>query len=626
MGRKGTRILEWLRINGLALFLFELLYQTAFFILIVPLAGFAFRTAIRFSPYSYVTLQNLAAFLRRPLTILILIGFLAVTSVFIFAEGVSLIVFFETCIRKRKVRVTQLLLPGLIETARLLKKPGNLLLLPVTLLFSVIFILPYTLNYLMQARIPGYLIRSAVKEPAAAAAIFAGLLILLYLALRSMFAVHFSIHESGGARSGIRRSGQLFHGNAGTVIRNMVLVNLFFLCSYVLFYVLCVLVCGLFIFWFVDKSLIVATFLSLMDQIELYTGFAGMLIGITANFAMATRLFCQLVPPEDFTEGKFLSMQKEIEATEMEAKEKKPERKGKGRYLPKGRYQWFMAVLALVLITSNLAHLIVLLRNGSILDQETLAGIGITSHRGASYEAPENTIPALEKAIESRSDYAEIDVQLTKDGEVVLLHDANLKRTTGFKKNIWDTTYEEIKELDAGRWFSKEFEGTGIPTFEEALKVCKGKINLNIEIKTNKQDNGLTNKVLDLIEQYDFENQCIISSADYNALVAIKTRSPNLKTGYIMGLAYGYFYDREYADFFSIKSSFITESVVQIAHSLGKEIHAWTVNTEGEMERMKQLEVDNIITDRPVKAREVLNRGEFRDNFTRLLKLISEAQ
>lgn len=621
MGHKGTRILEWLRVNGLALFLFELLYQTAFFILIVPLAEAAFRIAIRFSPYSYITLQNLAAFLRRPATILAFGLFLIITSVFLFAEGVSLIVFFETCIRKRRVRVTQILLPGLIEAARLLKKPGNLKLLPVSLLFSAVFILPYTLNYLMQTRIPSYMIRSAMKEPLAAAAILLALAFALYLALRGMFCVPFSIHESAGAGKAFKRSGQLFHGNAGTVLRYMVIINLFFGCLYVLFYVLCVLISGLIIFLFVDKGLVVATFLRTMEQIELYTGFAGMLIGLTANFGMATYLFCRLVPPEELPDGRFISVQKEIEE-----EEKKPTAHKNARYLPKGRYQFVMAVLALGLVISNLVHFIVVLHNGSVLDQETLAGIGITSHRGASYDAPENTIPALEKAIESMSDYAEIDVQLTKDGEVVLLHDASLRRTTGYKKNVWDVTYEEVLELDAGGWFSKEYEGTKIPTLEEVLRLCKGKINLNIEIKTNKQDNGLTDQVLDLIEQYDFENQCIISSTDYNALVMVKMRIPQIKTGYIMGLAYGYFYDREYADFFSIKSSFVTDSVVRIAHSLGKEIHAWTVNTEGEMERMKQLEVDNIITDRPVKAREVLSRGEFRDNFVRLLQIISEAQ
>ena len=285
-----------------------------------------------------------------------------------------------------------------------------------------------------------------------------------------------------------------------------------------------------------------------------------------------------------------------------------------------------MAVLALLLVVGNSVRIVDLIENGSAMTKETLTGTGITAHRGVSGEAPENTIPALEKAIEYMADYAEIDVQLTADGAVILMHDSSLRRTTGYKKDVKNTTLAEIQSLDAGSWFSEAYKGTKVPLLSEALELCKGEINLNIEIKTGKNDNGLTQKVLDLIEEFEFANQCIISSTDYEALKQVKERYPEIKTGYIMGLAYGDFFDREYADFFSIKSSFITEPLVKRAHSFGKEIHAWTVNSEGELERMKQLEVDNIITDQPVRAREVLYRDEFLDGFIELLKVMEQTR
>lgn len=601
MGRRGRRYGSLrLRGNGSVL-LFELLYQAVFFTAVSPVFGVLFRLALWCSPYSYVTLQNLPAFLRRPVTLLCLFVFLALVAFLMYLETVCLYTFFEIHLHGRKIRMMRAVMTGIITAVRLLRKPKNLLLLPVSLACSFVFVLPYTILYIVRTRIPGYIIQSAFGEPAAAAALTVALLLLLYLSLRSMFAIPFAVHTGGGAVSCLKESAALFRGNAGFAVRRMLLVNLFFLSAYILFYVFCIVTAGVVLFFFVDKSLVVAVYLSVMERIEVYTGVLGMVLGLLVNCGQAAVLFHTLVPAEEYPE-------------------ERAEYEEKGR----NRRQRWGAVLILVLL--GVINTVYAARNGSILSQETLAGIGITAHRGASFDAPENTLPALELAIEYMADYAEIDVQMTKDGVIVLLHDSSLRRTTGLRKYIWDVTYEEIRELDVGSYVSREYAGVGIPTLEEALILCKGRINLNIEIKTNARNSGLTAGVLELIEEYDFENQCIISSTDYNALVEVKESYPGIKTGYIMGLAYGYFYDREYADFFSIKSSFITDSVVRIAHSLGKEIHAWTVNTEGELERMKQLQVDNIITDRPVRAREVLYRDEFGYGFAGLLKVISEAR
>ena len=119
------------------------------------------------------------------------------------------------------------------------------------------------------------------------------------------------------------------------------------------------------------------------------------------------------------------------------------------------------------------------------------------------------------------------------------------------------------------------------------------------------------------------EEQCIISSTNYGALRRVKQANDTIKTGYIMSLAYGFFYNREYADFFSIKSSFITQDMIRLAHSYGKEIHAWTVNGVSEMERMKQLGVDNIITDYPLRAREILYEDKLTTSFLDFLKTLT---
>jgi glycerophosphoryl diester phosphodiesterase len=275
-----------------------------------------------------------------------------------------------------------------------------------------------------------------------------------------------------------------------------------------------------------------------------------------------------------------------------------------------------------VIISVNAFYFYSIVYNGLFGIEDALSPVKITSHRGNSVDAPENTLVALESAVDNLADYAEIDVQETKDGQIILLHDPNLKRTTGINKFIWELNYEEVAQLDAGSWFSDEYVGVKIPTFAEVLDYCKGKINLNVEIKNNGHSKDLEEKVVEIIKEYGFERQCVITSMNYESLVIVKKLNPDLKTGLIMPVVYGNFYDKQYSDFFSMKSNFITQRAISEAHSRGKEIHAWTVNTKNEMERLKNLGVDNIITDRPVAAREILYRSVANQTILGLLKSV----
>ena len=245
----------------------------------------------------------------------------------------------------------------------------------------------------------------------------------------------------------------------------------------------------------------------------------------------------------------------------------------------------------------------------------------ITSHRGFSYQAPENTLPAIEAAIDSMSDYVEIDVQETKDDVVVVFHDASLKRITGQKGGLWEYTYGDLLMMDFGGWFSEEFAGTRIPTLAEALETCRGRIGMNIELKADHYSDTLVEETLRLIEEYDMEGQVVLSSTSYRYLREVKERNPDMETGYILTAAYGTYFEDGNIDFFSIRSGFVTGKLVDSAHAFGKKIHAWTVNTRGELNRMKRLQVDNIITDRPVLARETLYQEEDTENLMEFIRL-----
>lgn len=230
----------------------------------------------------------------------------------------------------------------------------------------------------------------------------------------------------------------------------------------------------------------------------------------------------------------------------------------------------------------------------------------ISAHRGSSGLAPENTMSAFKQALYDLADYVELDVHLTSDNVVVVMHDSNLKRTTGVNKNIWQVSYDRIKELDAGGWFSADFAGEQVPTLEEVIKEIGPLVKLNIEIKYNKRERGLTEAVVDIIERNRFEDRCIVTSSDYSVLSEVKKLNSDIKTGYVLSAAYGAYYSISYVDVISINYSFVNKALVDSVHRYGKELYVWTVNAPSIVKSLANMGVDNIITDNPVMAREAV--------------------
>ena len=253
-----------------------------------------------------------------------------------------------------------------------------------------------------------------------------------------------------------------------------------------------------------------------------------------------------------------------------------------------------------------------------------LADPVITYHRGYSSRAPENTMAAFEAALEHGSPRIELDVQMTADGVAVVTHDTSLRRCTGYNANIYDLPYTQVQQLDAGRWFHRQFTGSYIPTLEEVLALCKGKAELNIEIKPSTFTPTLEAETVRLIHAYDYGSDCVVTSQSYETLCKVKELDPDITTGYILALGVGTYYDLPAADFFSVESTFITAGMVQQIHLRGKTISAWTINRQQDAEKLLQLGVDDLITDKPEIIAPLLARDKALDN--RLLWLRDQIQ
>lgn len=160
----------------------------------------------------------------------------------------------------------------------------------------------------------------------------------------------------------------------------------------------------------------------------------------------------------------------------------------------------------------------------------------IGAHRGASKQCPENTMAAFKKALDHQADFIELDVQLTKDSEVVVFHDLRLERTTNGKGMVKDHLLTELKQLDAGAWFSKAYAGVPIPTLEEVLAWAQNKVWLSIELKLSEPNsNVLAHKVVSLIKHYQMEDQVQVMSFHHQAVFEVRQLSKNILTSAICG-------------------------------------------------------------------------------------------
>jgi glycerophosphoryl diester phosphodiesterase len=231
--------------------------------------------------------------------------------------------------------------------------------------------------------------------------------------------------------------------------------------------------------------------------------------------------------------------------------------------------------------------------------------IEITGHRGSKVRAPENTLSALRQAIAEGADFAEIDVQTTADGVVVLLHDADLRRVASVNRRLRDMNYREMKGIDVGSWFDPEFSKERIPTLQEAIDLARGRIKLNIELKYTWPDPALAQKVAKIIQQNEFSSDCVVSSLNFQVVTEMKAAFPELVTGFIVFTAAGNL-SRMEADFLSINAARAAPGLVRRLHRNGRAVHVWTVNDFNNIISMIEVGVDNIITDYPREVRRYL--------------------
>jgi glycerophosphoryl diester phosphodiesterase len=232
----------------------------------------------------------------------------------------------------------------------------------------------------------------------------------------------------------------------------------------------------------------------------------------------------------------------------------------------------------------------------------------IFAHRGASGYAPENTMAAFKKGIEMGAKGIELDVHLTKDGQIVVCHDENIKRTSNGEGLIMDMTLEELKKFDFGVRFSSEFEGEKIPTLEEVLELIEdwdGILNIEIKAAPRQYLAGLEKEVVELVKKYSMVDKIIISSFNHYSLAEVKKIAPEFKTGILYSeLIYEPWEYVKNVGACAIHPGLIslTEEVIKGCIKNGVMVNVWTVNQSEHMKMLIEAGVDGIITNYPDTA------------------------
>ena len=242
----------------------------------------------------------------------------------------------------------------------------------------------------------------------------------------------------------------------------------------------------------------------------------------------------------------------------------------------------------------------------------------VIAHRGASSVAPENTLVSAEQGIAYGADMIELDIHLTKDGEVVVIHDHLVDRTTNGTGAIADMTLAEIQKLDAGSWKDPKFSDQRIPTLDEFLKLVNGRATVLIEIKSNDKElyEGIEKKTLDIVEANNAQSwiayqtfhpkvidHFLALDPDCPIYLLIVGRMPLFPIYYDDAVRWGSPFKRWKSKVLGINpnTKFATKSFINKAHKNGFKVFSWTANEDEEIERLKTNGADGIITNFPQK-------------------------
>ena len=229
----------------------------------------------------------------------------------------------------------------------------------------------------------------------------------------------------------------------------------------------------------------------------------------------------------------------------------------------------------------------------------------IIAHRGASALAPENTLAAFNLAADQRTDFVELDVQESADGQVLVVHDSDLMKVGGHPTKIWNGDAATLRAIDIGSFMDPKFAAERVPTLAEALAECKGRCRVIVELKSYGHNQQLEERVVAIVEAAGMQDDCVFMSLDHNMVRKMKELRPSWRAGLLVAKAMGDLTELK-ADFLAVEARMASRQFVRRAHRANQDVYIWTVNDPAWMFLGLSRGVDGLITDKPDIARQVI--------------------
>lgn len=580
--------------------LFELLFKLMITAFGVPVLMLLLKLTMKISGVNYISDEKVWVYLKNPSTIILVLLVLFFTAVFTFVELSALTACFLYCAKGERITVGGMFRSGFSALRKSFRKDGIFSFLKFTAFMPL---MQFTLSSGAFTMPVMPILKTAFKSIGTAPAVIVYALLqilLIFIAVSYSYSLHFLFLTDKSFSECTKMSRQLIntHRKRAKQAFSVILWGLFMIALTALVTFAVSFIILLFIKGFSNPE---KAFLSALKVLN----YAKQVFSAVSLFLISPAIMCRLT-------GNFFSDIPSVNLPDI----KHTRLKNSAR----------------TIITASVTAVTLLLNYGYMKEfcKENIysfAGISartqITAHRGFSYIAPENTMYAFEYAVEIGADYIELDVQLTADEQVVVFHDEKISRVTNGTGILSDCTYAELQEFSAGCKFrSDEFTDAKIPLLSEVFETFGDEILYNVEIKDKGSTHLTAQKTVALIEEYGLENSCYVTSFSYNILKEVKRLNPEIKTGLIANTAVTSLARLRDIDALSLNHIFVNSAVINEAHRNGKRVFVWTVDGTSDIQKMISLGADNIITNRPDRAAEIVYSKSISGKILMILKSV----
>lgn len=608
MKTRCKQLLFALKRNYKTLIGFEILYRTLGALVIFPLATALFYASIALSPYEYITNSVFFDYVFTPTTLILAIIMALILGIYLVIEMVFLSYLFYYSHLNQTIDLKTLLFLGGREIPKILKK-YHLFVIIASLFFFLAVELAHVAGIASTIQLPPIILDYIDTFRFLLYGIVLSFLVIYIMFFETLYTFNIFTIDRDSLKDTYLETRQLLKKNRFPMIGEFILLNGVLNGVVYGVYLLLIGIVGLLLFLIEGQTLALGLLLTGLYTIYIIVSFIVTITLIPINFAWMSTWYY----------SKKVEVLKDIPQPALP-------QKISFAFLKKTWVKRFGIVILAVLLIFNGISLYTSV-NASRSPIQLFNYPSIIAHRGSSFDAPENTLAAIERALEDEADAIEIDVRLSKDNVPVLIHDATLERTTNDTENtpVSSLTYGELLAYDAGSWFSEDFAGEPIPTLEEALTLINGRATVYIELKVTSVE--LTDAIVTMSEELGIEKDIKILSFDTATLRGFKARNESIET---VLLLFTFFGDinalgkNPYVDDIALEYNLAVNNknyVTQLQQT-GKSVYVYTVNSKDRLSQMNDLAVDGVITDVPISAREIIYTSTTRSAYANLLEEI----